>query len=129
MKNVLFLPYQPRENLPYSLTLGDVSVVSLERGVEGLAVPSKIYSYLAAGQAIVGLVGGDSEVARIIRECSCGYRVEQGDVEGFIEALSMLQADQGLLERMKHSARKYFEENFEKEKAIDKYLEMVKSVN
>ena len=27
------------------------------RGVEGLAVPSKLYAYLAAGSAVIALVG------------------------------------------------------------------------
>ncbi len=129
LKNVLFLPYQPYEKLPYSLTCGDISIVSLERGVEGLAVPSKLYAYLAAGSAVIALVGQGSEVCDIIEEYKCGFRVEQGDVEGLVKAIAALKEDEKLLEEMKANARRCFEENFEKEMAVDKYYKVVAGVN
>jgi glycosyltransferase involved in cell wall biosynthesis len=66
LDNMLFLPFQPREHLPYSLTCGDVSLVTLEKGLEGLSVPSKLYTSLAAGQAIWALVGNDSEIGETV---------------------------------------------------------------
>lgn len=129
LDNVLFLSYQPQENLPLSLACGDIAVVSLEKGIEGLAVPSKLYTSLAAGQAIVGLVGEKSEIADVIKKYSCGFRVDQGDVEGLIEFLERLYDDQKLLNEMKSNARKCFEENFEKAMAIDKYFEIVREIN
>jgi glycosyltransferase involved in cell wall biosynthesis len=129
LNNVLFLSYQPKENLPLSLTSGDISVVSLEKGIEGLAVPSKLYTSLAAGQAILGLVGEKSEIADVIKKYNCGFRVDQGDVEGLIKILERLYNDQKLLNEMKSNARKCFEENFDKAMAIDKYFEIVREVN
>lgn len=126
LKNVKFLPYQPRDHLPYSLTAGDIGVVTLERGVEGLCVPSKLYSYLAAGQAILALVGKDSEVADIIEKFECGIRIDQGDIEGVVNALARWCTDLSFLERMKHNARNCFERHFTKDQAIVRYYEILK---
>jgi len=128
LNNVLFLPYQSIEKLPYSLTCGDISIVSLEDGVEGLAVPSKLYAYLAAGSAIIGLVGRGSEVSDIIEEHRCGFRVEQRDVEGLVKAVTVLKDDRKLLDEMKANARRCFEENFEKEMAMNKYYRVIASL-
>ena len=129
LNNVLFLPYQSIENLPYSLTCGDISIVSLEDGVEGLAVPSKLYAYLAAGSAIIGVVGRGSEVSDIIKGHRCGFQIEQRDVVGLVKAVTILKEDRKLLDEMKANARRCFEENFEKEMAMVKYYRVIASLS
>ena len=39
LNNVLFLPYQDKDVLPYSLTCSDISVVSLEKSLDCVAAP------------------------------------------------------------------------------------------
>ncbi len=39
LPNVTLLGWQPEETLPYSLATADVALVSLEDGIEGLAIP------------------------------------------------------------------------------------------
>ena len=53
--NVKYYPFQPEPMLPYTLPLGDISLVSLDEGLEELMVPSKFFSYLAAGSAILAI--------------------------------------------------------------------------
>ncbi len=55
--------------------------------------------------------------------------MEQGDVEGLVKAIAALKEDEKLLEEMKANARRCFEENFEKEMAVDKYYKVVAGVN
>lgn len=138
LKNILFFPYMasrhPTSNNknsehPYPLLCGDISVVSLEKGIGGLAVPNKLYTSLAAGQAILGLVGEKSEIADVIKKYNCGFRVDQGNVEGLVKILERLYDDQKLLNEMKGNARKCFEENFEKAMAIDRYFGIVREIN
>lgn len=129
LRNVQFLTYQLKEHLPYSLTCGDISVITVERGVEGLAVPSKLYTSLAAGQAILGVIRENSEVADIIREYDCGIRVDQGDVKSTIKALKELHDNAHLLERMKKNARRCFEENFTKERAMSEYQKIITEIH
>ena len=128
LRNILFLPFQPREYLPYSLTCGDVSIVALKKGLEGLSVPCKIYTSLAAGQAVWGLVDNSSEIAEIIENSKCGFRTDQKDVDGAVENIIMLYRDNRLLDRFKKNARKCFEENFDKSIAIEKYSQVIRRV-
>ena len=53
-----YLPFQPAEALPYSMTSGDIAVVTLGKGTEGISMPSKCYYMMAAGCAILGLSEG-----------------------------------------------------------------------
>ena len=64
----LFLPYQARENLPFSLTACDVSIVSISEGMEGLVAPSKLYSALASGRPIASICPENSYLNEIFAE-------------------------------------------------------------
>ena len=128
LKNVTTLPYQPQEMLPYSLTCGDISLVTLEKGIEGLSVPSKLYSSLAAGLAILAVVGPGSEIGDVVDEYECGYRVSQGDVDGLVGAVVALHDDPHLLAEMRGRARACFEANYTREMSIARYVSLLTAV-
>jgi len=53
--NVRFLPFRPVEQVPQVMVAGDVHVVTIRRGLEGIVVPSKLYSILAAGRPVLAV--------------------------------------------------------------------------
>ncbi|MGV6813840.1 MAG: glycosyltransferase family 4 protein, partial [Phycisphaerales bacterium] len=55
LTNVVMLPYQPFERLNESLNSCDASLVTIAKGIEGISFPSKLYTSLAVGKAIVAL--------------------------------------------------------------------------
>jgi putative colanic acid biosynthesis glycosyltransferase WcaI len=79
LRNVMFLPFQPREMMDQSYATADVSLVSLKRGLAGVIVPSKIYNVLASGRPCIAAVEQDSEVADIINRHDCGFVIGPGD--------------------------------------------------
>jgi glycosyltransferase involved in cell wall biosynthesis len=125
LDNVRFLPYQPLDRLPYTIPAADIGVVTLERGVEGLCVPSKLYTYLAAGVAILGLVARGSEVDDTIGEFDCGFRVDQMDVTSVVEALERWASQPALLKRHKRNARRALEERYTRSQALQRYIEVL----
>ena len=122
---VEFLPYQPQENLPYSLTCADVAVVSVGEGFEGTCVSSKLYTALATGQPVLVVAAPDADEARIITDNDAGQQVAQGDIEGVAEAIERWRENPDLLERQGENARKLFEQRFTRERAIDQYYQML----
>jgi len=128
LRNVRFLPYQPREALPFSLTSADVSLVALEKGIEGLSMPSKLYSILAVGRPIIALVERDFEVARIIESAGCGRSVAPTDVEELVSALDFYYANRDACARDGRRGREYFETHFARSRAIRDYRDVLQSV-
>ena len=130
LKNVLFLPYQDKEILPYSLSCADLSVVSLERGLDCVAAPCKLYTSLSAGQVILGLVDDFSDVGKIIDKYECGFSVAQEDTEALVKIINKLLRNPDIIAQYKINARRCFEENFRKEEAMEKYKDIfLKSFN
>lgn len=126
-ETVRFLPYQPFEDLPYSLTSADVSVVTVKEGFEGVCVSSKLYTAMAAGEPVLTIAQPDDDESRIISKFDAGIHVSQGDVAGVVEAIETWRQNPELLEQQGENARRAFEENFTTDASIDKYYNLLKS--
>jgi glycosyltransferase involved in cell wall biosynthesis len=122
---VEFLPYQPRDTFPYSLTSGDVSVVAVSEGMEGLCVSSKLYTSLAAGQPTLIVSHPEDDEARIIDSQDAGIQVAQKDIEGLVAAIQRWRSNPQLVERQGRNARQSFEDHFTKNESIDMYYRLL----
>ena len=77
--NVRFMAFRPIEQLPQVMMAGDVHIVTVKRGLEGIVVPSKLYSILAAGRPVLAVAAAQSDAARIVVECGCGLAADPDD--------------------------------------------------
>ena len=117
LANVDHLPCQPRGRLAYTLSAGDVHLITLRHGLEGLLVPSKLYGIMAAGRPVIFLGPEQSEVAQVIREAGCGHVVSDGETDSFIAALASLRNSPAARLQMGRNARRFFERHFQKDNA------------
>ncbi len=127
LPNVRFLPYQPRAALRGSLNSAGVHLISLMPGLEGLMVPSKIYGVMAVGKPVVFVGPEESEVAEIIRRAGCGFVVRPGDTNSLVRSCLQLLADQKLREGLGAAGRRYFCDEFEREKASARFSDVFRS--
>ena len=128
LKNILFFPYQPRENLTYSLGLADISLVTLEKGFEGMVVPSKIYGILASGRPVIGIVGRESEITEIINKAKCGKVVQIGDTQSLEESIMDYYNNPEKSLKDGWEGRKYFEKYFDRQIATRKYIKLIEDI-
>ena len=105
LTNVLFLPYAPKEKLGEAFAAADVFVVSLQRGLAGYIVPSKLYGILAAGRPYVAAVEEDCEVASLTRSHGCGLVAEPGNPHDLADRIFQLYRDRRLAARCGVNAR------------------------
>jgi glycosyltransferase involved in cell wall biosynthesis len=129
LQNVRFLPYQPRDILPFSLTCSDVCLVALEKGVEGLSMPSKLYTILASGRPVIALVEEDSAVARIIKEADCGARVAQNDVDALVRVLESYYENLEVARKQGENGRAYCLEHFTLSRACKEYYDLLAALS
>jgi len=91
LTNVTLLPWQPEENLPNQLACADIGLVSLEKEMNGLAIPSKALYTLSAGSGLVLISSGSGEIADGIANSKCGWQVQPGDIDGLSTLLRNMQ--------------------------------------
>lgn len=127
LTNVIFIPYQNKEDLNYSLNAGDVHWCINAKGIKGVSVPSKLYGILAAGKPIIGVLEKGSEARLIIEETNCGYVTEPGnykEVESIIEKFIALK-DSSQFTTMGKNGRAYLVKELTKDVSVSKYVEEI----
>jgi colanic acid biosynthesis glycosyl transferase WcaI len=96
--------------------------------MEGLSIPSKIYSVLAAGRPVIFFGPANSEPAAVLREGQCGFTVEPGDTEAAVHALLAVYKDRSLLEKQGQAARRYFSRRFDRHIATQHFHQVFQRV-
>ncbi|MBU8595958.1 glycosyltransferase family 4 protein [Shouchella clausii] len=126
LKNVLFLPYQPIENLKYSLNVADAHLVVNQKGIKGVSVPSKIYGVLAAGKPIIGVLEEGSEAERLIIESESGFVSEPQDYKAIKESIEkMYNMNEQQRIEMGLKGRRYLEKHLRRDISIEKYKQLL----
>ena len=109
--NVRFLPFRSVEQIPHVMMAGDIHVVTIRRGLEGVVVPSKLYSILAAGRPVLAVTSASSDAARIVEESGCGLTANPDDPSAVAAAICELRSDPARLvlmgRRAREAAQKY----------------------
>lgn len=128
LDNIVFLPTQPRERLNDLLNGADLCLVTLRSGMGGMSVPSKTYSYMAAGKAVLAAVPENSEVRRILGAAECGVWVPADAPEDMARAVEELSAQPQRLTEMGREGREYAEAHFSRLSAIEAYRSLLREV-
>lgn len=125
LDNVLFLPYQSRDALPYSLTACDLSLVSVSPGMESLVAPSKLYSALASGRPIAAICPPHTYLRSMLQNSGCGAWFDNGESGKLADFILRLSQEQALAQTMGQAARAYLEENFTPELIARQYFNVL----
>ncbi len=107
--NVRFVDYQPIERLNEVLAAADVHVVPLRKGLAKVSVPSKSYSVMAAGRALLAAIDPGTEIPRLLSASRGGVAVAPDDPAAFIGALREMLADRDRLAAMGRGGREWVE--------------------
>jgi glycosyltransferase involved in cell wall biosynthesis len=123
--NVTILPLQPEDTLPYSLACGDIALVALAEGGEGVSMPSKTYYMLAAGAALLGLCREGSDLAAVIEAHACGLHVPPHDAERAAQAILRLRDDPQWLAQCRANGRRAAEQHYSRAVCVPQMLAVI----
>lgn len=127
LTNIKLLPLQPMERVPYVYSLGNVCVVACKPGLGGAAMPSKTWSIMACGSAVLANFD-EGELKTIIERNECGVFTKAGDVDEFVSAIETLASTPERCEKMGERGREFILKNLTKEVGTSKYVEVIKRV-
>lgn len=129
LRNVRFSGYQPVARLPEVLATGDIHLVPLKAGLGRVSVPSKTYSILAAGRAVLAAIDPGTEVPRILAESGGGICVSPDDPVAFCDALQRLVSDPDGRRRMAVAGRRWVEQAASPAAVARSYADLVVELN
>ena len=126
LKNFRFLPYQERSVLPYSLTSGDVSLVSIADGMESLVAPSKLYPAMAIGRPIAAICPSTSYLGPLLQAAGGGRAFANGESKALAEYILYLSKNQDEVDSIGASGRQYMQANFTPVRIASQYLDVLR---
>ena len=112
---------QPRESLKFSLNAGDVHIVSLFEGMEGLLVPSKIYGIMASGRPVIFIGAKAGEIGEIVKNARGGYVVSESDAPQLVKYLALLEHLPEMGKKLGENNRNAFEKLYDRPLALQKF--------
>lgn len=125
LKNILLLPFQPREILPLSLTACDISLVSLIRGAENIVAPSKLNGMLAAGRGIIAISAPNSYIDQLLKTSGSGINTPPNQPQQLADLILKLSQQSEQVRIMGERARQLYESRYRFERALDEYEKLL----
>lgn len=101
-----------------------VGLVTMIEGAQRVCMPSKTYSAMLAGQAILGICPKDSDLAQTILLHDCGWIVEPGDSNRLLEVIDLISTDSELLDLKRNNSYRAGHKFYEIEEVGKQWAEL-----
>jgi glycosyltransferase involved in cell wall biosynthesis len=115
LENISIMPWQPTQDLPFTLSAADLAVVTVGREASDLSIPSKTYNLMSAGVPIICIAPKNSALAKLVLNESLGEVFESNQVDLVEDFIKKHQLQPLLLEKLAENAliasEKYSVEN------------------
>ena len=123
---IIDLPYQPFDQLQYSLSAADVHLVTMGNDVVGVIHPCKVYGAMALARPILLVGPRECHVSDIMQERNIGIHINQGDVDGAIAAIERLcSMDPAERKAMGDAAAEVVSTRFQKSQMIATFCDVI----
>jgi len=104
-KNVRFIPFFPSQKIASVLESGDLHIVTIKPGLEGVIVPSKMYGILAAAKPVLAVAPRSTDVASLGEQQGFALWADPENASSVARAIRELSVDPERLARMSSAAR------------------------
>jgi colanic acid biosynthesis glycosyl transferase WcaI len=104
-----------------ALHAADVLLVNELPGLNEMAVPSKLTSYMKAGRPVLAATSAGTTTADELAAAGAGPRVEPGDPEALLAGVEMLRAEPGRADEWGANGPTYCERVLSETHALDSY--------
>lgn len=104
--NIRFLPFFPASKIPSVLAAGDIHVITIKRGLEGVVVPSKLYGILAAGRPVLAVTPPETDAASLGALHGFGVSADPDKPEAMVVAVRALLHEPVIVQSMATAAKR-----------------------
>lgn len=128
LRNVLFLPAQPRDRFAVTLSAADAHLVTLRSGFDGLVYPSKLAGILAIGRPAIFVGPTTCEIFPMLSSESCGAAVPTGNDALLAETILLWSREPGKNTALGRAARACYLNRFSFPSALHLWNRVLRSL-
>ena len=126
--NLISLPYQPLDQIKYSLSAADVHVVLMNEELVGIVHPCKVYGAMSVARPLLYFGPQESHITELMQADEIGWVGSYGDVDGAVRILQEI-AEQPLAELLAQGkqAKALLTERFSRKALRGRFCDIVES--
>ena len=128
LRNVSYLGYQSREKMPQINASCDLAMIPMKAASTRDTFPSKIYTILACGKAVLVSADQNSELEWLIREWHCGRVIPPDDGAAFATAVRRAYDERAALDAEGEAGRRHVLDRYSKEAVGAEYDRVISDV-
>lgn len=118
------------QELEYRLSSADVMLISLKNDWTGISVPSKYFSALAMGKAVLFSGSEESALSIWTSKYNLGFQLQENNLNIVADVLCDIANNPELISKIKENSFKAYQKYFSKEVICDKWsLLLKKAIN
>lgn len=124
-ETVVLLGRKPASDMPKYYSASDALIVTLKsEDILKVTLPAKVQSYMAASKPILAAISGEGK--KVINESNAGLTSEAEDFRGlYNNTISLYNMNEDERNKMGKNGKEYFENNFTREKLLNKLQEIL----
>ena len=126
IENAYLYDFLKGQDFRNALEVSDCALISLERRLTGLCVPSKTYSYMMQGIPLAAIMDESDITADI--DAGAGCWVTNGEAEKLAACIREMAADPGLQSRMRAACRRIYLEKYTTEICTGRYHSVLRQI-
>lgn len=109
-----------------ALSASSAALISLEKGVTGLCVPSKTYCYMMQGLPLIAIMD-ECDIVRDI-QAGAGVWVKNGQAAALAQALRAMRSDPAAAARMGSTSRELYEKKYTRTGCTRQYVDLFREL-
>ena len=113
LKNIKLFPWQSDDIFPFSMACGDIGIVTQEISMSHLFMPSKVYSMMACGEAVIGICTGNDDLSALIKEEGIGLTVTDDEPNTLRDKILTIYSDESKRNCFNGNSRKVAVEKYD----------------
>jgi glycosyltransferase involved in cell wall biosynthesis len=106
----------------------DISLVTLRSEAANTSIPSKLFSAMAAGCAIVAVAPAESDLAVVVESDNCGTVIAPGDAKALAAELRRMCEDRDALECFQKASLESIEARYDISKLAERWQDFIDRV-
>lgn len=129
LKNIRLADLLPPERLSQGLAEGDIHLVPQDPEGAEFAVPSKIFSVMAAGRPFIATARPGSPLSRLQQLSGAFICAPPNDASAFAQAVLKLADDAQSRAELGARGRQFVEKNFSKSKVLGEFTSLIEALH
>ena len=119
--NISFVDFVAESLLEEHLNAADMHMISLNKGWNGLVVPSKFFGSLATGKPVIYAGPEDSAIACLLKEHEIGFYIDEKSLEDVVIKLDLLSKNNSVMNILQKNTFEIYKHSFSKKIVVDKW--------